>query len=293
MRDTEPTAPGVPIIGYLKSGRPVYQIAGGDGTGDGQSGTGQGDGAADGSQAGQEGAAGGQEGSGAPPDTSSGQDGAEGQQDSDGAAGQQDGEGDISKLPAFAQKIIRELRGEAAGHRTKARDAEGKVSEAEAKHQATLDAIAKAVGLKPDDGPPDPAKLASQLQQSQTEIQAAREEAASARIELQVYRAAVEAGANAKKLMDSRAFEARIDALDPKDDAEFASLVEAEITAALEKDPTLRANQPQPKPPKPRSGGDIPGGPGGSGPITEDQLAKMSPDEIAKAYADGRLKHLM
>jgi hypothetical protein len=293
MSNTEPTVPGVPVIGYLKSGRPVYQIAGGDGTGDGQSGTGQGDGAADGSQGGQEGAAGGQDGAGAPPDTPGDQGAAEGQQDGSTDAGQQDGEGDISKLPAFAQKIIRDLRGEAAGHRTKARDAEGKVSEAEAKHQATLDAIAKAAGLKPDDGPPDPAKLAQQLQQSQTEIQSAREAEAAARIELQVYRTAQRLGADADRLLDSRTFCDAIDALDPKDAADFASQVEAKIGEYLEKDPTLRANQPQPKPAKPRSGGDIPGGPGGSGPITEDALRKMSPDEIAKAYADGRLKHLM
>ncbi len=42
-----------------------------------------------------------------------------------------------------------------------------------------------------------------------------------------------------------------------------------------------------------RSGGEMPGAPGGTNPITEEQLAKMSADQIAKAYEAGQLKHLM
>lgn len=42
-----------------------------------------------------------------------------------------------------------------------------------------------------------------------------------------------------------------------------------------------------------RSGGEFPGGTGAGTPITEDQLAKMSPDEITKAYGEGKLKHLL
>lgn len=42
-----------------------------------------------------------------------------------------------------------------------------------------------------------------------------------------------------------------------------------------------------------RSGGEMPGAPGGTEPITEAQLAKMTPEQIAKAYEAGQLKHLM
>lgn len=42
-----------------------------------------------------------------------------------------------------------------------------------------------------------------------------------------------------------------------------------------------------------RSGGEFNGAPGGTAPITEDQLAQMSSDEIAKAYETGRLKHFL
>lgn len=305
MHDTMPTATGVPIIGHLKDGRPVYAIAGGSSmaTEGGQGGAAQGDGGASdgGADAGAGGSTGQGEGQGGSDGGAGGGSGDGGQtaatgQQGDGGAGQAQGqgtEGDISKLPAFAQKIIRDLRGENASHRTKARDAEGKVTEAETKHKATLDAIAKAAGLKEEDGPPDPAKLAAQLEQAQGTTEAARLAEASARIELQVYRTAQRLGADAERLLDSRSFCDTIDALDPKDDADFATQVEAKIGEYLEAHPTLRADQPQPKPPKPRSGGDIPGGPGGSGPITEDALRKMTPDQIAKAYAEGRLKHLM
>lgn len=42
-----------------------------------------------------------------------------------------------------------------------------------------------------------------------------------------------------------------------------------------------------------KSGGDFSGGTGAGQPITEAQLATMSSDEIAKAYGEGKLKHLM
>jgi hypothetical protein len=42
-----------------------------------------------------------------------------------------------------------------------------------------------------------------------------------------------------------------------------------------------------------QSGGDFAGGTGAGTPITEAQLAKMSSDDIAKAYAEGKLKHLL
>lgn len=41
-----------------------------------------------------------------------------------------------------------------------------------------------------------------------------------------------------------------------------------------------------------RSGGDFNGG-NGAGQITEAQLAQMSPDDISKAFSEGKLKHLM
>jgi hypothetical protein len=277
MRNIVPTTPGVPIIGYLSNGRPVYQIAGADGppAGDGQAGAGQGD---DSGQSG--GQQGGQSGGQDPAAGGSDQGGqsASGGQQQGGASGQQDAaEGDISKLPAWAQKLIKDTRGEAANHRTKARDAEGKAKDAETKHQSTLDGIAKALGLKQDDGPPDPAKLTEQLQQSQAQQQAAQEAAVSAQIELQVYRTAQRLGANADRLLDSRQFCDKVDALEPQDEADFATLVEAEVKAALDKDPSLRANG---QGPPPRSGADMPGAPGAG---TRKRSTSLS-EAVAKHY---------
>lgn len=42
-----------------------------------------------------------------------------------------------------------------------------------------------------------------------------------------------------------------------------------------------------------RSGGEFTGAPGEGAPITEEQLNRMTPEQIAKAYAEGKLKHLM
>jgi hypothetical protein len=47
------------------------------------------------------------------------------------------------------------------------------------------------------------------------------------------------------------------------------------------------------KPAPPRGSGDFPGGTGAGAPITEEQLAQMSPDEIAAAMDAGKLKHLL
>jgi hypothetical protein len=252
MRNTVPAAPGVPIIGYLSNGRPVYQIAGADGP-----------------------PAPAPEPTPAP--TPADPAPAPEPAPTPDPAPEPAPTEDVSKLPAWAQKLIKDTRGEAANHRTKARDAEGKVKDAEAKHQATLDGIAKALGLKQDDGPPDPAKLTEQLQQSQAQQQAAQEAAVSAQTELQVYRTAQRLGANADRLLDSRQFRAKVDALEPKDKADFASLVEAEVKAALDKDPSLRANG---QGPPPRSGADMPGAPGAG---TRKRSTSLS-EAVAKHY---------
>lgn len=42
-----------------------------------------------------------------------------------------------------------------------------------------------------------------------------------------------------------------------------------------------------------RGSGEFDAGTGAGQPITEAQLAQMNPDQIAKAFADGKLKHLM
>lgn len=151
---------------------------------------------------------------------------------------------DISSLPEWAQKLIRDTRSEAAGNRTKAKDAESR-------YASTLDAIAKALGVK-DDKPTDPAKLAE-------ELAAERDQGQQARTELAVFRAASRHGADPDKLLDSRKFTDRLKGVDPSDSTKISEL----IKKAVEENPSYRAAQAPPasgapmggKPPssKPRS----------------------------------------
>jgi hypothetical protein len=246
------------IIGTI-NGRPVYRIAGGDGSGEGQEGSAEGDGGGQGSEGGA--------GQDAPPEGQEGQEGSAGSEGSTGgapeaqgaAAGQQPADGDVASLPSWAQKQIRDLRGESAERRTKARDADGRAKQAEEKHQGTLDAIAKALGLKEEEGPPDPAKLTEQLQAEAAEKQTAQVEATAARIELQVFRTAQRLGVDADRLLDSRQFCDAVDKLEAADEAVFTAKVESLIEDHLKKHPTLRAAQAAKAP----SGGEFSGGPGG------------------------------
>lgn len=73
---------------------------------------------------------------------------------------------DLSSLPEWAQKQIRDLRKEAGDHRT------GK-NAAETKHQEMLDSIAKALGLKGDEKP-EPDRLAQQLNELQEQFGASQ-----------------------------------------------------------------------------------------------------------------------
>lgn len=190
-------------------------------------------------------------------------------------SGQQTAAQDVASLPDWAQKLIKDTRTEAAGHRTKANDLE-KAS------QAQLDAIAKALGLKPADA--DPVKLAEELAKAQT---ASR----TSQVELAVHRLAGKKGidADAEALLDSRGFAAAVADLDPSA-SDFASKVEAAIKDAVKANPKLKAGTTTGAS---TSGGEFTGGTGAGNPITEAQLAKMTPAEVAKAYAEGKLKHLM
>jgi hypothetical protein len=183
------------------------------------------------------------------------------------------GQVDLSTLPEPVQKMIADLRGEAASHRTKA-------TEAQQATQQTLDKLAVALGLKTDDKA-DPAKLAEQLTASQS---AARQSA----VQLAVFKAAVPLGANASALLDSVGFANATKDLDPTA-ADFGTQVEAAITAAVTANPLLKAAPTGPA----RSGGQFTGAPGAPDQITEDQLKTMTPEQIVEAQQKGQLRNLL
>ena len=134
--------------------------------------------------------------------------------------------GKVEDLPDWAQKLIKDTRSEAAGHRTKATAAETKQAE-------TLAAIAKALGLGPADETPDPAKLTEQLTTAQTAQRAAL-------VELAVFKAAGAHKADPAALLDSRTFLASVTDIDPSG-SDFATKVDAAIKAAVDGNPKLKA----------------------------------------------------
>lgn len=93
----------------------------------------------------------------------------------------------------------------------------------EARTQLAQD-IGRALGIVPDGQEADPAQLTAQLTASQAQ---ARQTA----VELAVYRHAAEAGGDADALLDSRAFAASLDDIDPTDTAAIQAAIEATVTA--------------------------------------------------------------
>ncbi|MFJ9657611.1 hypothetical protein ACIRPR_06535 [Streptomyces griseoflavus] len=222
---------------------PIVYADGGDGGGSGSGGSGSGSGGAGGGGAGGGGAGG-----------EGGQPGSQ--------PGQQPGAGDpwanfqwdgkVDSLPEPVAKVIRDAREEAGKSRTVA-----KQNAAEEARQELLGTISKALGVE-GDKPPTPEELTRQLTESQSALTVAQEQAASAAIELHVYKTALRLGADADALLDSRSFCDRIDSIDPSaKPEEFNKSVEAAITEAIDANPKLRTGL-VPR----RGGGDFTGGPG-------------------------------
>lgn len=193
----------------------------------------------------------------------------------EGAEGVQSGTGagadaqDVASLPQWAQKVISDARADAAKYRT------GQQTAAQTAQQELADKIAQAIGLKADEST-DPAALTQKL----TEAQQAT---AQKDRQLAVFRAAADTK-QANALLNRLDFTNSIAGLDPADGDAFA----AAVKAAVDADPSLKAA---------RAAGASTvspeaGSPEGQ-PITEAQLAQMTPQQISDAYDKGQLKHLL
>lgn len=109
---------------------------------------------------------------------------------------------------------------------------------------------------------------------------------AEAEVELAATRIAAKLGADAVDLLDSLQFRKELDAIDTDDLDEFAEEAEKLFRSKLK---GLKKTAPA----KSTSGGEFTGGSGATQPITEEQLANMSPQQIEAAFSAGKLKHLM
>lgn len=130
-----------------------------------------------------------------------------------------------------------------AKERDKRQGLEARISEMETTQQAQLDAIAKALGLKSEDTPPDPEALTAQVQAEQAK-------ARTAALELAVYRNAAANEANPDLLLDSASFLRSLADVDPAD----ADAVSAAIKAAVDGNALFKTSQIPPTP-------QFPGGP--------------------------------
>lgn len=189
------------------------------------------------------------------------------------------GTGDEGKPQAktYSESYVKRMRNQEAAQRQK-------LKEAEDKHNALLDSIAKAVGVKSAEEV-DPAALAQQLE-------AARAETRQLKVE-KALSAAAAGKADVGLLTAVLAHQGKLTGLDPTS-ATFATDVDALVAEAIEANPRLKAEATAPAAAgPPRSGGDFSGGSGAGQPISEAQLAAMSDEDIAKAFADGKLTHLL
>lgn len=285
-----PTAPGA-VIGHRKDGRPIRLLAGGA-PDDGADDTGSDDGGEGGQDDGRDGG-GGDGGRDDDPDdgaedddtgSGSGRDGEPGKgrakrrnrdatrdaiRDGGRDGGRNnDDDPDDEGVDSRARKVIDRVRGEFKDERARRQAAEKQIADAQAAAaaaQKTVEEIraqqaerdeqlAKLLGLKEDDTPPDPAKLAEQLtaaQQAAEKADAEREAAIAdrdeqlrlARIENAVLVTAPDLDADPKALADSKRFAKSIADLDPDAD-DFTEQVEAAITKAIKDDSRLKRAKP-------------------------------------------------
>lgn len=175
----------------------------------------------------------------------------------------------VDQLPAWAQKIITDARSGEANYRTKAQTA------AEQATKDLVDKLAITLGLK-EDAAADPAALTASLTAAQAKAQESERK-------LAIFQAAAATGADPSRLLDSNSFMSSIQGLDPSNGA----AINAAITAAIAANPILKAIQAAAA-----SGTEL-GGSGEQGQITDAQLAQMTPEQITKAFNEGKLAHLL
>jgi hypothetical protein len=299
MFTTHPSMQPGAIIGYRKSGAPIRLIAGGSGEGDGDTGT-----------TGQEGGTGGDAGAGTgqQQDPGSGTAG----HDGTGTAASTGDAGDGDKTA----RTIEAIRGDFKTERSRRQALEQQLTDlktaqaqqAEQEKARNL-ALAKAFGFAPDE-PPDPAKLAADLeaarQQTAAEIAKGQARERELTIELETRRRAARLGADPELLADSRSFMTTVSRLDPASES-FGEDLAVAIVQAVTANPSLKigaTTATTAEPPKPpvnqsattappaRSGGEHNAAPGGSRQWTREDVVRATPSEVNQAIRDGLLVEL-
>jgi hypothetical protein len=164
---------------------------------------------------------------------------------------------------SYDEAYVKKLRDEAANARVKGKEAAEQAAQ-EAAEKATRELseqIGRALGLIKDDVAPDPAELLKQAQDREAQLAAERDSVANElralRIEKALTAAADKFDGDKEILAPYLAGTGALTKLDPAAD-DFASQVEAIISAAVESNPKLKKTADRVS--APRSGGDLSNG---------------------------------
>jgi hypothetical protein len=142
-----------------------------------------------------------------------------------------------------------------------------------------------------------PAWVQQEIKQTRDEAARHRVAARAERVNNTVLLNAGTYGVNPQALLGSTEWANRAQSLDPSA-ADYQVQLQAAVQATLQACPWVAAAPtspaaPPPPPTPPSSGGEFPGGTGAGAPITNEQLAQMTPEQVAKALAEGKLQHLL
>lgn len=116
-----------------------------------------------------------------------------------------------------------------AAERDKRQALESQVNDLRAAQQQQLDDLAKALGLKSDDDPPDPARLAQEISDEKAKTAAAETRATDAERQLAVFKVAHEHEGNPLALLDSSSFLRSIAEIDPNDSTKIGEAVKVAV----------------------------------------------------------------
>lgn len=166
------------------------------------------------------------------------------------------GEGEGREPKTFDEDYVKRLREEAAQHRVKAKEFEDRLTETERRQQEQLDGIAKALGLKEADSPPDPEELTKQLTEAQKREQERESELLTLRLEREAEKAARKHSGDVDALLDSKTFARELAKLDPSDGG-FTDALDELVKTTVEANPKYKASQAPAA-----SSGDFSSGPG-------------------------------
>lgn len=143
-----------------------------------------------------------------------------------------------------------------------------------------------------------PAKARKEIEDLRSENARRRISERTAVVNQHALAAASQLGANPAALLGSVAFQQLAGQLDPTA-ADFAAQLSTAIHNTVTANPWMAAAPAAPAPAAappaapPASGVPFPGGNPAGVPITEAQLGQMTPEQIEKALAEGRLTHLL